>query len=137
MRRLAMLAALVPAACGGPPFRASEKDPERVAAADSTVLVVLDDGVKRALELVDHREQALADGRLRAELRLVNRTSRDLHVQASWSFKDERGFPIEPDSPFEHLFVGAGQTVPLSRESMAPGASAFHVQMKTARSAQE
>jgi hypothetical protein len=33
--------------------------------------------------------------------------------------------------------ISAGQTVALTHESMAAGASAFHVQIKTAHSAQD
>jgi len=137
MNRLVIVVLLALAACGGPPWRAREKPPGRVATADSTVLVALDSEVRRALELVDHREQVLPDGRLRAQLRLVNRSSSNLHVQVSWSFKDDRNFQVESDSPFEHVLIAAGQTVSLARESMAAGALAFHVQVRTAHSAQE
>ena len=118
------------AACGGPPYRADEKDADRAAVADTTVLVALDEWAEDSLELVDHREQVLADGRLKAEIRFVNRASRDLELQLSWGFKDARGFAVEADSPFEHVFIQAGQTVSLARTSRASGAAAFHVQAK-------
>ena len=137
MRTLTFLALLAAAACGGPPYAAREKDPDRAATVDTTVLVVLDDDVKWALELLDHREELLPDGRLRAHLRLANRAAADLHVQLAWSFKDARNFPVEGDSPFEHVLISAGQTLSLSRESRAPGAVAFHVQAKSAKSAQD
>lgn len=137
MRKLMLVALLAAAACGGPPFKAREKDPDRVATVDATVLVVLDDQVKWGIELVDHREEILPDGRLRAHVRLVNRTPADMHVQMTWTFKDDRNFPVEADSPFEHVLISAGQTLSLTRESRAAGAKAFHVQLKTAKSGQD
>ncbi len=122
--------------CGGPPHRASEKDPERVATVDSTVLVVLDDTLRFQLELIGHREEVLPDGRLRAKLQFVNHSARDLHMQLAWTFKDNQGFAVEPDSPFEHLLIGGGQTKELTRDSLAPGATRFHVQARTAVSAE-
>ncbi len=136
MWKLTIVVLLTAAACGGPPYRAREKEPDRIATADSTVLVALDDGVKGAIELLDHQELVMADGRLRAQVRFVNRTSHQLELQVAWSFKDDQGLAVEPDSPFVHLFVAAGQTVDLARESIAAGAVAFHVQAKSARSAQ-
>lgn len=137
--RSMLVAALVLAAsaCGGPPHVAREKSATSVASADATVMVVLDDEVKWQLELIDHREQVLPDGRLRAQVRFVNRSQKDAHVQVAWSFKDDRNFPVESDSPFEHVMVASGQTVALTRESLAAGATAFHIQVKTAKSAQD
>lgn len=137
MKKLATFALLLLAACGGPPFRAHEKDADREATADTTTLVVMDDEVKWALELIDHREQLLPDGRLRTQLRFVNKTPKDLHVQMAWTFKDDADFSVEPTSPFEHVLVAAGQTKDVVRESMARGATRFHVEVKTAKSAEE
>jgi hypothetical protein len=129
----ALLVAAAAAACAQrTPFRASERNPTKVATVDSTVLVVLDENLEGAIELLDHREQVLPDGRLRAQLRLVNHGSHDLHVQVAWTFKDDRGFPVEEESPFEHTMVASGQTLSLTRDSMQPGATAFHVQVKSA-----
>ena len=124
-------------ACGGPPYGAKEKSPKDVAAVDKNVLVVLDDDVKWAIELLDHRETVLPDGRLRAELRLANRSSRDIKVQLAWTFKDADNFPVEGETPFEHLLLSRGQTTSIAKESRSPGATAFHVQVKTAHSAQD
>jgi hypothetical protein len=124
-------------ACGGPPYRAKEKSPKDAATVDKTVLVVLDDDVKWAIELLDHRQVVLPDGRLRAELRLANRSAKDLHVQVAWTFKDDSNFPVEGDTPFEHVLLSGGQTTAIAKESRATTATAFHVQVKTARSAQD
>ncbi len=136
MKTLATCALLLLAACGGPPFQAHEKAPDRVATADATALVVMDDEVKWSLELIDHREQLLPDGRLRAQLRFVNKTPKDQHVQMAWTFKDDTGFAVEPTSPFEHVLVAGGQTKDVARESIARGATRFHVEVKTAKSAE-
>ena len=133
MRRAASVIALFAAACGGPPHRARELSPTSVAVADSTVLVAMDDDVRWAIELVDHRAQLLADGRLRGQLRLVNRSGKEMELMIAWCFKDDRGFPVEAESPFEHVIVSGGQTLPLTRESLAGGATAFHVQVKSAK----
>jgi hypothetical protein len=124
-------------ACGGPPHRAKEKSPEDAAAVDTTVLVVLDDDVKWAIELLDHRQTVLPDGRLRGEMRLANRSSKPIHVQVAWTFKGADNYPVEGDTPFEHLLLSGGQTIAIAKESRAAGATAFHVQVKTARSAQD
>jgi hypothetical protein len=134
---LPLLALLSLTACGYPPFRSKEKSESKVATADSTVLVVLDDAVKWSIELLDHREQMLPDGRLRGEIRVANRSAKDLHVQTAWTFKDASNFPVEDETPFEHVMIAGGQTLSLAKESRATGATAFHVQMKTARSAQD
>ena len=93
---LQALSLLAASACGGPPHRAREKSPDSVATVDSTVMVVLDDEVKWQLELIDHREQVLPDGRLRAQIRIANRSQSNAHVQVAWSFKDDRNFAVEP-----------------------------------------
>jgi hypothetical protein len=124
---------LLVAACGGPPNRAYEKGAKEVATADRSVLVVLDDDVKWGIELLDHREQILPDGRLKAQIRFVNRSSRDRHLQVSWTFKDDKHFAVEPPTPFAHYMISAGQTVDLTQESIAAGACEFVVQMKTAK----
>lgn len=135
MRRILYLAlsVAVAAACGGPPFRSREKPATQVATADSTVLVAMDDDIRWALELIDHREQLLPDGRFRAQIRFANRSSKDLETQVSWSFKDDAGFPTEKETPFEHVLIAGGQTVSLTRESLIAGATAFHVQVRTAK----
>ena len=137
MKMLVPLLLLVVAACGGPPYRAREKSPDNVATPDSTVLVVMDDTVKWGIELVDHEQETLPDGRMRARLRFTNRTPKELEVQYAWTFKDDRGFNVEGDSPFEHLILAPGQTVSVTRDSRSNAATAFHVQMKTAKSAQD
>lgn len=137
MRNLLAIALCGLAACGGPPYRASEKPADRVAAVDSTVLVVLDDDVKWGIELVDHRELMLPDGRLRAQLRLRNKTPSDQHVQLAWTFKDDANFAVEATTPFMHHLIAAGQTIDLTRDSLARGATRFHVEVKTAKSAQD
>ena len=137
MKKILPLALCSLAACGGPPFRAHEKDPDRVATADSTVLVVMDDDVKWALELLDHREQKLPDGRLKAQIRFQNKASSDVHVQVAWTFKDDANFSVESETPFEHIVIGSGQTKDLTHESMSNAATRFHVQVKTAKSAEK
>jgi len=127
---------LLAAACTGEPNRAFQKSLRDVATVDSTVLVVLDDDVKWGIELLDHREQILPDGRLKAQIRFVNRSSRDRHLQISWTFKDDKHFAVEPPTPFAHYMIAAGQTVDLTQESIAAGASEFVVQMKTAKEKQ-
>jgi len=131
MKLLPLLLLLVPA-CGGPPGRAMEKDPKDLATADSSVLVVLDDEVKWGIELLDHRAQILPDGRLRAQVRFVNRSPRSRQLQISWTFKDGKHFAVEPASPFANYLVSAGQTVDLTQESIAAGAVEFVIQMRTA-----
>ena len=132
MKRLLPLL-LLAGACGGPPNSAYEKGRSSTATADSTVLVVLDDTVKWAIELLDHRAQILPDGRLRAQIRFVNHSKRDCHIQVSWTFKDDRHFAVEPPTPFAHYLISSGQTVDLTQESIAAGASEFVVQMKSAK----
>ena len=121
--------------CGGLPGTAFEKDKDDLADADSTVMVVLDDEVKWAIQLIDHRQQILADGRLKAQVRFVNRSPNDMHVQISWTFKDDHHFAVEPATPFAHYMVASGQTVDLTQESIAAGAVEFVIQMKTAKPA--
>jgi hypothetical protein len=132
MKRLLPLL-LLAAACGGPPNRAFEKGKSEVATSDSAVLVVLDDTVKWAIELLDHRAQILPDGRLKAQIRFVNRSTRDCHIQVSWTFKDDKHFAVEPPTPFAHYLISSGQTVDLTQASIKAGASEFVVQMKSAK----
>jgi hypothetical protein len=128
-----LLAVCAVAACGGPPHQAREKAADRVSAVDASTLVVLDDEARFALELQDHRVVRLPDGRLRAQLRIANRTGSDLKLQFSWTFKDDSNFAVEAETPFEHVLLGAGQTRDLSRESLSNAATRFHVQVRTAR----
>jgi hypothetical protein len=132
MKKLLPLLLLV-AACGGPPSGAFEKSPKDVATSDSAVLVVLDEDVKWGIELLDHRMQILPDGRLKAQIRFVNRSPRDRHVQIAWTFKDNKHFAVEPTTAWAHYLLSAGQTVDLTQESIAAGAVEFVVQMKTAK----
>lgn len=132
MKKLLPLLLLV-AACGGLPHRADEKDKDDVATADSTVLVFLDDELPWAIQLLDHRQQILPDGRLKAQVRFVNRSPTDRHIQVRWTFKDDKHFAVEPDTPFAHYLINAGQTVDLSQESIASGAVEFVIQMTTAK----
>jgi len=125
--------ALLGAACGGLPHRADEKDPKDTATADSAVLVILDDDLRWAIQLLEHREQILPDGRLKAEIRFVNRSPTDRHIQVRWTFKDDKHFAVEPDTPFAHYVINAGQTVDLKQESIASGAVEYVVQMTTAK----
>jgi hypothetical protein len=134
MKTLLPLLLLLPA-CGGLPHRAMEKDQKELATADSTVLVVLDDDARWGIELLDHRAQILADGRLKAQIRFVNRSPNDRHLQISWTFKDDKHFAVEPATPFAHYLISAGQTVDLNQESIAAGAVEFVVQMKTDKGA--
>ena len=124
---------LLAAACGGLPHAADEKDPDDLATADSTVLVILDDDLRWAIQLLDHRQQILPDGRLKAQVRFVNRSPTDRHIQVRWTFKDDKHSAVEPDTPFAHYLINAGQTVDLSQESIASGAVEFVVQMTTAK----
>jgi len=132
MKRLLPLLLLV-GACGGPPNTAYEKSKREVATADASVLVVLDDEVKWAIELLDHREQILPDGRLKAQIRFVNRSRKDCHIQVSWTFKDAKHFAVEPPTPFAHYLISSGQTVDLTQASIAADAAEFVVQMKSAK----
>jgi hypothetical protein len=132
MKMPLLLLLLAAGACGGAPNRAFEKDPKDLATADSTVLVMLDDQVKWGIELLDHRAQILPDGRLRAQIRFVNRSPDARKIQISWTFKDDKHFAVEPASPFAYYLVSAGQTVDLTQESVAAGAVEFVVQMRTA-----
>jgi hypothetical protein len=124
---------LLAAACGGLPHAADEKDPDDLATADSTVLVILDDDLRWAIQLLDHRQQILPDGRLKAQVRFVNRSPTDRHIQVRWTFKDDKHSAVEPDTPFAHYLINAGQTVDLSQESIASGAVEFVIQMTTAK----
>lgn len=131
---LALLPAFVAlAACGGPPGRAREKSPDSLAAADASNLVVMDDVAKWGVELIDHREQKLPDGRLRAQIRFRSNSQNDLHLQIAWTFKDDANFAVERETPFEHLMLAAGQTIDLTKESLSNGATRFHVQLKEAK----
>jgi hypothetical protein len=132
MKKLLPLLLLV-SACGGLPHRADEKDPRDLATADSATLVILDDDLRWAIQLLDHREQILPDGRLKAQIRFVNRSPTDRHIQVRWTFKDDKHFAVEPDTPFAHYLINAGQTVDLGQESIAAGAVEFVVQMTTAK----
>jgi hypothetical protein len=137
MKMLLPTALLLLAACGGPPSRADEKDPDAVATVDSSVMVVMDDGAKWGVELLQHRTQRLPDGRQRAQLRFRNKTPDDLHLQVAWTFKDDANFSVETETPFEHVLVAAGQTKEMARESLSNQATRFHVQVKTAKSAED
>ncbi len=133
MLKLMPLVLLLVAACGGPPYRVDSKDPREVAAVDASTLVTLDDEAKWAFELLDSRKLLLPDGRLKAQIRVRNKTPKDMHVQVQWTFKDDKNFPIEPATPFEHLIVSAGQSIDLERSSLGSGATGFVVQIKTAQ----
>ncbi|HET6164428.1 MAG TPA: DUF1425 domain-containing protein [Planctomycetota bacterium] len=133
MKKLLPLLLLLAAACGGLPHAADEKDPNDVATADSKVLLILDDDLSWAIQLLDHRQQILPDGRLKAQVRFVNRSPTDRHIQVRWTFKDDKHFAVEPDTPFAHYLINAGQTVDLSQESIASGAVEFVIQMTTAK----
>jgi len=63
----------------------------------------------------------------------VNRSPTDRHIQVRWTFKDDKHFAVEPDTPFAHYLINAGQTVDLSQESIASGAVEFVIQMTTAK----
>jgi hypothetical protein len=132
MRKL-VWAALLASACGGPPYRVSEKAPDKVATIDSTAMVALDDEAKWGFELVDSRSQTLADGRLKAQVRILNKTPKEMHVQLCWTFKDDQMFSVEQDTPFEHMIIAAGRTLDVSRQSLTTNATHFAVQVKTAK----
>ncbi len=87
--------ACLAAGCGGPPHRAREKSPDRLAAVDAATMVVLDHELRFSLELQDHRVLRLPDGRLRAQLRIANRSGGELKVQIAWTFKDDSNFAVE------------------------------------------
>ncbi|MSR46719.1 MAG: hypothetical protein EXS13_06600 [Planctomycetes bacterium] len=137
MKYAVVFALCLLSACGGPPFQAQEKPADRVSAVDATTLVVMDDEVKWALELQDHRAQKLADGRLRAQLRLVNKTASDLHVQMAWTFKDDANFAVERETPFEHVLISGGQSKDFACESLSNAATRFHVQVRTAKAGEK
>ncbi|MBM4013956.1 MAG: hypothetical protein FJ293_03200 [Planctomycetes bacterium] len=127
------LMACLLAACGGPPHQAREKSSDRLAAVDASTMVVLDHELRFTLELLDHRVVRLPDGRLRAQIRIANRTGSDLKTQVAWTFKDDSNFAVESETPFEHVLFGAGQTRDLTRESLSNAATRFHVQARTAK----
>jgi len=137
MKKLMPFALCLLAACGGPPTAADEKDPDDLAAVDESTMVVMDDEAKWGVELIQHRAEKLADGRLRVQLRFRNKTPDELHLQLAWTFKDDSNFSVEAETPFEHVLMAGGQTRDIGKESLSVMATKFHVQVKTAKSAED
>ena len=75
----------------------------------------------------------LPDGRLELTANLRNREERRIDVQVNCVFKDEQGFPIGDDTPFQTLILTENAQEAVRFVSMNNRAKKYTVRVREAR----
>lgn len=126
-----LLAALVVTGCqtGGAyaPKNATKYDLENKAK-----FVLLDSMVQRSVTSSGIQKRILPDGRLEVIAHVRNREGRRIQVQINCVFKDEQGFSINDDTPFQNLMLTENAQEDVRFVSMNNKARDFTVRVRQA-----
>lgn len=100
---------------------------------NSETIVLLSKGVERSVTCSGLQERMLPDGRLELTANLRNREERRIDVQVNCVFKDEQGFPIGDDTPFQTLILTENAQEAVRFVSMNNRAKKYTVRVREAR----
>ncbi len=95
--------------------------------------VLLDPGVQYSLTRGDINQRTLEDGRLEIIAQLRNRENRRIEVQANCVFKDQNGFVIGDETPFQTVILSENATEQLRFVSANDQARKYTIRVRQAR----
>lgn len=95
--------------------------------------VLLDQATQRAVTCTGLQEIPLADGRLEVVANVKNRENRRLDVQINCVFKDEQGFSMGEETPFQTLILSEHATEAVRFTAMNPNAKKYTIRVRQAR----
>lgn len=111
----------LPQAVKTPPYENTER------------LVLLDPGVQYSVTCPAINERILQGGRLEVVAQLRNRENRRIEVQADCVFKDQNGFVIGDETPFQTVILTENATEQVSFVSANDKAKKYTIRVRQAR----
>lgn len=95
--------------------------------------VVMDKHVQYSVTCTGLQEGMTGDGRLEVAANIKNRENRRIQVQVSCIFKNEQGFSIGDETPWQTLILGENATETVRFTAMTPQARKYTVRVRQAR----
>ena len=95
--------------------------------------MLLDPGVQYSVTRGDLNQRTLEDGRLEIIVQLRNRENRRIEVQANCVFKDQNGFVIGDETPFQTVILSENATEQLRFVSANDQARKYTIRVRQAR----
>ena len=104
-----------------PPFENTER------------FVLLDPGAQYSITCPAINERWLPDGRLEVVAQIRNRENRRIEVQANCVFKDQNGFTLGDETPFQTVILTENATEQVRFDSMNNLARRYTIRVRQAR----
>jgi len=95
--------------------------------------VLMDKGAQQSITSPGLQERILPDGRLEVVAQVRNRENRRIQVQIDCVFKDEQGFPVNDESPFQNLMLTENATEAVKFTSFNNQAKSYTIRVRQAR----
>jgi hypothetical protein len=95
--------------------------------------VLLDPGAQYSVTCTALNERTLEAGRMEVVAQIRNRENRRIEIQANCVFKDQNGFVIGDETPFQTLILTENATEQVSFTSATDKARKYTVRVRQAR----
>ena len=95
--------------------------------------VLLDPGAQYSITCPAINERWLADGRLEVAAQMRNRENRRIEVQANCVFKDQNGFTLGDETPFQTVILTENATEQVRFTSANNQARKYTIRVRQAR----
>lgn len=109
-------------------------DPTRSTQELTTPLALMDKRVQNSIKAAGPFEKVRkGDGRLRVNANIMNRDNRRIQVQVQCVFKDENGYSINDETPWQNVILTENSVKGLTFNSLSDKAVNFTIRVRQAR----
>lgn len=109
------------------------RDSTKYSLESTEKFVTLDRVTQAEVACTGLRERVLPDGRLEVVVNVKNRSANPLKLQINCVFKNDQGFSLGDDTPFQSLRLAANATETVRFTATNPQAKRYTIRVKQAR----
>jgi uncharacterized protein YcfL len=130
---LAALAFTLLAGCTTEPGPFAPKDTTKYTLENTDSFVLMDKQVQYSVTCTGIQPRSLPDGRLEIVANIKNRENRRIQVQVSCVFKNDQGFAMGDETPWQTLILSENTTEAVTFDSMNNQARKYTIRVRQAR----
>lgn len=121
------------AGCKSAPGPFTAQDTTKYTVENTEKFVLMDKQVQYSVTCTGLQERMTADSRLEVVANVKNRENRRIQVQISCVFKNDQGFSIGDETPWQTLVLGENTTEAVTFTSMNNQARKYTIRVRQAR----